>query len=83
MNATGLTLDEIRALAPRDFTFHPDVLVWGLPGVGVEAEDVEHALRTATSVAGCTVTGVDRDGVELKVTLIRFGSGPSVEGVGR
>ena len=83
MNATGLTLDEIRALAPRDFTFHPDVLLWGLPGVGIEPEDVAHALRTAASIEGCSVTGVDRDGVELKVTLIRSGGGPSVEGIGR
>ena len=83
VNATGLSLSEIRALTLRDFTFHPDVLLWNLPGLDLEPEDVEHALQTAVAVEGCTVIGVDRDGVDLKVTVALSGSGPSVDGVGR
>lgn len=80
VNATGLTLDEIRALTPEDFSYDPHVILFGFPGEDVGPEDVENALRTATAVHGCTVTGLDRDGIELKVTLL---PGRCVAGVGR
>lgn len=80
VNATGLTLDQIRALTPQDFSYDPHVILFGFPSEDVGPEDVENALRTATAVHGCTVTGVDRDGVELKVTLL---PGGCVAGIGR
>ena len=83
VNATGLTLDQIRALTPWDFSYDPHVLLFGFPSEDVAAEDVEHALRTATAVHGCTVVGLDRDGIELRVTLIPSGSGHRVDGIGR
>lgn len=80
--APPLTLTEIHALADSA-TIHPDVILWTLPGLGLEEEDVLSVLRTATALRGNVVTGVDRGNVTLHLSFAGDRNGIDVIGAGR